>query len=241
VWEEMFLPLELRDHLRLITITDPQGNEVPLVLNEGTLYESTRGPAAAMVPDRIASFLASGVLIGGVFAGLAWLSVRWPAGWLRRSARTGFAVATVLWTLFIGGQGVVLVYGWIFTQHWAGYWNENLMQLNPLAITMVVLAPMLALGRARARQWAWWVALALVGFSLLGLVLQALPWFYQVNGEIIALLLFAHVGLAAAVWFFRGAPLAEHQTQAAPQAARPGSRKDPGKGREKRKRPRVEA
>jgi hypothetical protein len=41
------------------------------------------------------------------------------------------------------------------------------------------------------------VAKVVVGLSLAGLVLKLLPAFYQVNGEIIALTLPVHLGVAA--------------------------------------------
>jgi hypothetical protein len=43
------------------------------------------------------------------------------------------------------------------------------------------------------------LAWAIGGLSFLGLALQLLPWFQQVNGPAIALALPAHLGLAFAV------------------------------------------
>ena len=45
-----------------------------------------------------------------------------------------------------------------------------------------------------------WLAISLAGLALLGLLLKALPWFYQGNWEIIALALPAHAGLAVAAY-----------------------------------------
>src|SRR5207249_7657865 len=43
-WEECFLPIKLRDHLRSVSIKDPDGHDVPLVKSEKILFSSTRAP-----------------------------------------------------------------------------------------------------------------------------------------------------------------------------------------------------
>jgi hypothetical protein len=43
------------------------------------------------------------------------------------------------------------------------------------------------------------------GLAVVGLLLKLLPGFYQVNGEIIALALPVHLGVAAAIWQLRRA------------------------------------
>jgi hypothetical protein len=52
----------------------------------------------------------------------------------------------------------------------------------------------------RAGRWARAVAVSLLGLSLTGFMLQALPSLDQVNGPIIALLLPIHLGVAAGLW-----------------------------------------
>ena len=69
---------------------------------------------------------------------------------------------------------------------------------------------MLVFGR---RRWAGFFrncAAAMVAISALGLLLKALPWFYQVNMDIIALCLPANAALAFVAW-----KLAEPQSPAA--------------------------
>jgi hypothetical protein len=76
--------------------------------------------------------------------------------------------------------------------------NENLLQLNPLAL---LLLPGLraALGGKRAARFGYGAALLVAGLSVVGLALKLLPGFDQVNGPIIALALPAQVGIAAAL------------------------------------------
>jgi hypothetical protein len=79
------------------------------------------------------------------------------------------------------------------------YRNENLFQVNPLLLALAVLVPLGLARSGRAGRWARALALGLVGLSLLGLVLQVLPGFDQVNGQAIALALPIHIGVAVGV------------------------------------------
>jgi hypothetical protein len=85
---------------------------------------------------------------------------------------------------------------WAFTDHVMAYRNENLFQVNPLVLALAVLVPLGLGGSGRAARWARALALGLAGLSLLGLVLQVLPGFDQVNGQVIALALPIHLGFA---------------------------------------------
>lgn len=196
VWEEMFLPMQLRDHVRHVTTRDAAGRTVPLLTSEHQLVEASRPPERAEPPRDLWGYLLAGLALGGVFALLGQAGRRW------RGARWGLAGLGTLWTLLAGIGGLILAGLWAFTDHEIAYRNENLFQLSPLALPLAVLIPALALGiggRWAARP-AWWLMLAVVASSLLGLVLKVLPGMYQVNGGIIALALPAHLGLAWAVW-----------------------------------------
>ena len=101
------------------------------------------------------------------------------------------------WFGLTGLGGLVLAGLWGLTDHTAAYYNENLLQLNLLALPLLWLVPSAAgerIGRARTAST---LALLVAGMSLLGLVLKVLPAFYQINGQVIALALPAQLGLAA--------------------------------------------
>jgi hypothetical protein len=189
-WEEMFLPLALRDHARQVTVTGPDGTQVPLVASERTLFESTAPPPPGEPPSWLHWYLLLGTVIGAFAAALGGLALRSVAG------RIGLGVMAVLWGSLAGLGGVVLAGLWAFTDHAMAYRNENLFQVNPLVLALAVLVPLALAGSGRAGRWARALALGLAGLSLLGLVLQVLPGFDQVNGQVIALALPIHIGFA---------------------------------------------
>ncbi len=214
-WEEMFLPLRMREHLRSITIRDAAGREVPLVKSERTLFEAARPPLPDSPPSWIPGYLAAGAALGGLLALLGSLAAGSAA------ARFGFAALGALWSLFAGTGGLILAGLWALTDHAAAYRNENLFQLEPLSLALVVLLPALAYGAHWAARPARAVALAVAGIAALGLVAQLLPGFDQVNGEVIALTLPVHLGLAAGVHLRRRrARAAVGRTPGAPAAPR---------------------
>ena len=188
-WEEMFLPLSLREHLRRISVVNA-GIEKPLVKSERTLFESTD----TRPPDRprflLPYYLASGLLIGGAAFALGRVARRSRAG------RTGFVIAAALWAILVGIGGIVVAYLWAFTDHAAAYRNENVLQVSFLALLLLWWVPKLLGAGDRP---AWRLAMLLVAMSALGLLLKLLPQFSQVNGEVIALLLPAHLGVATGI------------------------------------------
>lgn len=192
-WEEMFLPIGVRQHIRSVMVAGPDGTPIPLVSSERVLFESNAYRVRPDPPRWVVRFLIAGVLIAGV--GLFLGSRAASRGW----ARTTFALLTILWYLVVGLGGLILLGLWAATDHWVTYRNENVLQLNLLALPLVVLVP-LAL-----RKRGGWVrvtlrAAALVALlSLVGLLLKILPGFYQANLEIIALMLPVNLGLAAAL------------------------------------------
>ncbi len=187
-WEEMFLPLKVREHLRRVTIAGPDGSPVPLVKSERTLFEST-----APVPPETPPNWWAGYLVVGLAIGLAALGLSGRVGrWRRAGPALGLLIAG--WSLLVGLGGLVLAGLWAFTDHVMAYRNENLFQVNPVALFLALLVP-LALWRGK---WgaAVGVAALLAMLSALGLALKLLPAFHQVNGPVIALALPAHLGIA---------------------------------------------
>jgi hypothetical protein len=189
-WEEMFLPMAMRDHVRQVTVPGTNGARVPLVASERTLFESTAPPPPEAPPSWLYWYLLAGTASGALAAGLGGLARRQAAG------RFGLGVVAVLWGSLAGLAGVVLAGLWGLTDHVMAYRNENLFQVNPLALALAILVPLGLAGSGRAGEWARGLALGLAGLSLLGLVLQVFPGFDQVNGQVVGLALPIHVGLA---------------------------------------------
>jgi hypothetical protein len=191
-WEEMFLPLKMREHIRRVTVPGPDGGLVPLVRSERTLFESSAPPPPDAPPFWLPWYFAVGAVIGAaalVLAGQA--KADGPA-------HVGFLVLTGGWAAAAGLAGLVLAGLWGFTDHVMAYRNENLLQLSPLALLLLPAIGGVRRGSPRAR-WAWPVAGSLVGLSLFGLILKLVPGFDQVNGPVIALALPAQLGIAAGI------------------------------------------
>jgi hypothetical protein len=191
-WDEMFLPLALREHMRNVTVAGQDGREVPAVRSEQTLFESSAPVPPADPPFWLPAYLGLGVLIG---AGMIALGI---AGRRSRRGRAGFLAFSLVWTLLVGVLGLLLAGLWALTDHTAAYWNENLLQLNPIALALLPLLPRPT--RAPGSRLGLIIAALLVGLSVAGLLLKALPGFSQVNGEIIALALPIHLGLFLGAW-----------------------------------------
>lgn len=194
-WEEMFLPLKLRDHLRLIEVPDSAGRPVPLVRAERTIYLSDVYQEPAAPPGWVPAYLAIGVVLGSLMALPPRFGERGSAPAGPALPRYAFLVVAGAWCLLAGLAGVVLAGLWAFTDHTIAAQNENLFQLTPLALALL---PLLARGLAGHDRWLRGARrLAQVGAALsaLGLVTHFVPGFYQGNAEILALALPANVGL----------------------------------------------
>jgi hypothetical protein len=190
VWEEMFLPLAMRERMRQVTVPGPDGTEVPLVRAERTVYVGTRPLPPAQPPARLGWYLVMGLGVAALVALPA--SVRGDRRW----ARVSSAAALAGWTLLAGVAGVVLTGLWGLTDHHFTVGNENLFLFSPLALPLAVWGA-LAVLRGRAGRVAMVLATVVAGLSVLGALLQVLPWLNQANGPMIALALPGNL----AVWW----------------------------------------
>lgn len=194
VWDEMFLPLTLRDEIRDLDIRRPDGSVRALVLSDEVAVPSTRGPEATAPPRWLLRFLSLGLLVGVVFASLSLASVHGAT--TRR--RLVLAVASA-WMGLFGVLGLILV-GLLFTDHTFAAWNENLFLANPLLLFVAVALPLSRIDpvwRERALQ----AITAGAAIAVVGLLWQVVPLSQQQNGIFFALLLPGHLGLA---WGLRG-------------------------------------
>lgn len=187
VWETMFVPMEMQRALRDVRIVGPAGRPRPLVRSERQLHASATFGERAEPPRRWPGYLALGVLVGGAFAA--------GARTTRRTGRRGYAALAAVWCLVVGTLGLVMTGLWALTEHAATYRNENLLQANLLILPLALLVPRVAAGSRWAVRPAELLAAVVAALALVGFLLQLLPGFDQVNGEIIALLLPAHLGL----------------------------------------------
>jgi hypothetical protein len=192
-WDEMFLPLKLREVLRDIRVPDSTGAMVPLVRSEQTLFESPAYPVPEAPPVWLPGYLLLGVTLGAAF---------WWGGAAGRRSAVARGVLRIGGTTFAGVTGLlgaVLIGLWGFTDHTIAARNENVLQATLFALALGVLLPAALRDRPQALRAARVLAVIVGALSLLGLALKVLPAFHQVNGQILALFVPANVGLAAGV------------------------------------------
>ena len=120
---------------------------------------------------------------------------------LARRPRLLAALAMPFW-LGCGVLGLVLLLGWLFTEHQAMWANRNLLLLSPLCLLLLPGGWAVLRGRPPSRLFPGVLLLvaALAALACLPLWLQVQP---QRNGHWIALLLPLHAALALA---WRGRP-----------------------------------
>ena len=196
-WEEMFLPIRLKEYLGGMRTVDAGGDPIPLLGEALHVVEAERDPIPVAAPAFLLPALLLGVVIGAFFAGMGWL-----AGEGRRWGRKALALSGAAWSTGVGLMGTMLVLSWIFTDHIFWVLNENAFQANPLSLVLAGFLVREALNRGGPRAGVWMgirgdkLAKVVVGVAFAGLLLQVLPGFDQGNGEVLGVLLPAHVGLA---------------------------------------------
>ncbi len=201
VWDEMFLPMRMAENLRDVRVAAPDGRSRAVAGSPVVVHRASRPP----VPERPPGFPLAWALVG-LAGGGALLALGRAGGRGSRGARHGFGALSGLWSLAVGLLGVAFAGAWIFTEHWYTHGNENLLQLQPLSLALALLLPLAAsarIGRRPARVLAWVVA----GLAVAGVLLQLLPGFDQVNGEVLALTVPLHAGtLGGLLLLERGSP-----------------------------------
>jgi len=188
-YEEEFLPLAFRDHVRQIRVPGPDGTEIPLVRSEETVYLSTMPPPRTTPPFWVPAYLALGLLVGA----FCW---RWGVrGVASPRARRALAAVGGIWSLLAGSAGLIMAGLWLFTDHAAAYRNENLFLFNPLSMLLAVLVPLSVLGRGRQVRLTQRLAGTIVVLAVAAILFKLVPGTRQVNAMLIALALPAHAGL----------------------------------------------
>ena len=124
------------------------------------------------------------------------------AGEGKRWGRWALALSGAAFSTAVGLLGTALLLSWVFTDHVFWGMNENAFQANPVSLILAGVLIREALNRAGDRAGVWAgirvdaVAKVVGGVAIAGFCVQVLPGFDQVNGEVLAVLLPAHLGLA---------------------------------------------
>jgi hypothetical protein len=193
VWEEMFIPMRMRDALRGVQVPGIATSLAPLVVEERTIYRSRQHQERPDVPRRwplyaiIGALLAVELIIVGRIAEKATVVDK------------VFRVEAMVWSLALGIAGLALLLAWTSTRHVFWYRNENLLLANPLALWLAMLSAM-AVWRDR---WIYPAAICSVVIALLSalaLIVKGIPGFSQDNLAVILLLLPPNFALAYTFW-----------------------------------------
>jgi hypothetical protein len=176
-WDEMFIPADFADALASVTYSGGEFTR-PLVLEDVVLYQSSLEPPPASPMAWWPGYLLAS--LGLVFS--AWLLCHflpWPLA-------RGISRA---WLVVSGAVGLVLLFLWLGTDHWASGLNVNLLVFFPVLM-------FLPFWKGREK-----ISLLLVsGLSLLALAMIFLPP-HQYNLDVLAA--FLPLNLAAALGLFR--------------------------------------
>jgi hypothetical protein len=190
VWQEAFLPENLRDLLRLVRI-ERDGALVLLIKSERVIFTAQRLPPPTRPPRRTPWFTAVGLALGGVMAGLGWLGLD------RRAARAALGTLSALLGLVLGTLGLILLLLWAATNHRATHANANILLCAPWAIALLPVGVGVAVGSGGAQRVAFWIAASALALAVAGLAAKVLPGPSQDNAAFLALLLPFWLGLTA--------------------------------------------
>ncbi len=184
-WQDGFIPMRLMAALREVQINPSQPDQRPLVALERELVRVpgiTPEAGGPVVP-------AAQPIMPFLLAGFGWALVLILSAWLMR--RSLFAALATAQVLLAGVGGLVLLLGWLATDHWGMARNLNLLLLNPLWWWLLPAALSQFRRRPRAR--------AATGIWVLGLLaLASLPGLYlseQNNAHWVAVLLPAQLAM----------------------------------------------
>jgi hypothetical protein len=192
-WEELFVPMRLRDLLREVRVAGPNGTLVPLVAREVKLVSDPTYAEAIAPPSMIPMGRRIGLLVAAIFlvamsSALVWkVAVRW----------TVVAIASV-WSLAVGLSGAVLLFAGLFSRHYYMGANLNLLLATPLSLAIAVVLPFAFRPSTSDRLPSAAVALtsAAAVAAVLGAVITIGGPLAQLNGSAVAMLLPGHLMLA---------------------------------------------
>ncbi|MGN6519337.1 MAG: lipoprotein N-acyltransferase Lnb domain-containing protein [Dokdonella sp.] len=182
-WQESFVPATLAD-----VVTGVNNGSGALAAPAATLARGDVEPAPVLPPDLRWPFLGLGIVLGAIVYTLG--------GSASAARRVPLATFALLFELFCGVGGLLLLFLWFGTEHRAAWRNENLLLLNPLCLALLPAWFGIARGRLRDRPRARAIAWIVAVIAAIALFSKILPTFAQANLHWIVLLLPIHLALA---------------------------------------------
>ncbi|HVW29948.1 MAG TPA: DUF4105 domain-containing protein [Polyangiaceae bacterium] len=194
-WESEFLPARLQAAVRSVRVPGANGDE-PLVVSERVLLPAKGRTTRDAPPGLLPPLLATGLALGAL-----WISLGVAAGRGSRAARGALSTALPLLGLAAGLLGCTIAGLFSLTDHAVTYYNANVLLATPWSVALPAFARGISRGDVRALGRAG--ALCTASLASSTLVLVALPFYGQRNGEFVALFLPLWLGASAAIFLFR--------------------------------------
>ena len=199
-WQEMWIPMKLRDTAGALFLTRADGTRTPLVRSEELWVDSTREHEPVTAPSLDLLFLLSGLVTGLV---LSFFGYRSAAG--ARLGRLGLGLGASIWGLFCFVAGTVMI-GVHWTDHDFMYWNQNVLLFSPLGIG-VVAGVLRVIRKGRTSIWGRRFVLGSLALALAALILNLIPGTSTGNRQMIAFALPVHLAMC---WVMLGIYRMEH-------------------------------
>lgn len=191
-WEEMFIPMRIRDVLNFATIRRADGTMAKLVDRQRVLVDDKRYTERLSPPDYLMPAAITGAAFTVLLILLALLAANFGA------ARMAFAAIATAWHFLAGVLGVILICAGLFTRHVYMAGNINVLLATPVSLALAVLIPIAFRHPERQRQVRSVVQLSYVAAaaSLVALILHFVPAYTQQNAAILALAVPAQCAIA---------------------------------------------
>ena len=199
-WDEMWIPMKLRDTAGALFVTRADGTRTPLVRSEELWVDSTREYEPVTAPSFDLLFLLSGLVAGLI---LSFLGYRSAAG--SRLGRLGLGLLASIWGLFCFVAGAAFI-GVHWTDHVFIYWNQNGLLFSPLGIG-VAAGVVRMLRKGRTSIWGRRFVLGALALAVVALVLNLIPATSTGNRQFIAFALPVHLSLC---WVMLGIHRMDH-------------------------------
>ncbi len=199
-WDEMWIPMKLRDTAGALFVTRADGTRTPLVRSEELWVDSTREHEPVAAPSFDLLFLLSGLAAGVL---LSILGYRSAAG--SRWGRLGLGLLASTWGLFCFVAGAAFI-GVHWTDHVFIYWNQNVLLFSPLGAG-VAAGVLRMIRKGRTSVWGRRFVLGALALAVVALILHLIPAASAGNRQFIALALPVHLSLC---WVMLGIHRMDH-------------------------------
>lgn len=199
-WQEMWIPMKLRDTAGALLLTRADGSRTPLVRSEHLWVDSTREHEPVTTPSFTLLFLLCGLVTALILSFLGY-----GAAGGSTASRFALGLCGLAWGGFCFVAGVILI-AVHWTDHEFMYWNQNVLLFSPLGAG-VAIGLLRVVRKGRTGVWGRRFVLGSLGLALAALILNLIPATMTGNREMVAFALPVHLSLC---WVMLGIHRMEH-------------------------------